>query len=132
MKHMIFSLTFLFAFSAKGQESSFEIYFLKDSSLTEPQIANMDINKLVLQEVAWLTKDNVQFYDYSSHCIYLKDEKDEKSRFFKSDTVKYFKFKPMLLNKPFVIVANGERCYVGSLRSAALGRVRFLIWMKWI
>jgi hypothetical protein len=77
----------------------------------------MYISTLVLKKEAWLTNDDIQFYDYSSHCIYLKGEK---SQFFENDTGKFFIFNPVLINKPFVVVANGERCYVGSLHSGLL------------
>jgi hypothetical protein len=77
----------------------------------------MGMSQLVLRKDAWLTNDDLQFYDFSSHCIYLKTDK---RHFFHSDTGKFFMFDPVLTDKPFVVVAGGEKCYVGSLHSGLL------------
>lgn len=100
-----------------GTEGAFGIYFLRDSSLTGSQAAKIDKSQLVLRNEAWLTNDDVQFYDFSSHCIYLKADK---RRFFDTDTGRFFVFNSALMDKPFVVVANGEKCYVGSLHSGLL------------
>jgi len=96
---------------------AFAIFFLENSSLTGYQAAQMDQSQLVLRKEAWLTNDDVQSYDFSSHCIYLKADK---SRFFATDTGKHFVFDTVLIDKPFVVVASGEKCYVGSLHSGLL------------
>ncbi len=103
--------------SSNEQKESFGIFFLKDSSLTGNQAAQIDINQLDLREQPWLTNDDIQFYDFSSHCIYLKEDK---SKFFKNYGGKFYQFSPVLINRPFVVVANKERCYVGSLHSDLL------------
>ncbi len=100
-----------------GDEAGFAIFFLEDSSLTGFQAAQQDQNQLVLRKEAWLTDEDVQFYDFSSHCIYLKEDK---RHFFATDTGRFFVFDPVLMDRPFVVVASGERCYVGSLRSGLL------------
>jgi len=93
------------------------IFFLENSSLTGYQASQLDLDLLVLRKEPWLTSNDVQFYDFSSHCIYLKADK---SQFFATDTGGHFVFDPVLIDKPFVVVANGEKCYLGSLHSGLL------------
>lgn len=98
------------------QRGSFEIYFLKDSSLTAYEASQVDINQLGLRDDPWLADGGIDFYDFSSHCLYLKQDK---SKYFGScDT--YCRFEPVLTSRPFVVVANTERCYLGSLHSLVL------------
>lgn len=103
--------------SGTDAESAFGIYFLADTSLTETEVFQMDIDELVLQGDAWLTGNDIEFYDYSSHCIYLKQDK---SYFFKNYSGKYYRFTPTLMSRPFVVLAGIERCYVGAWHSGLL------------
>lgn len=126
MKYFMFFLSLVLIFgcsknsdsvSGQDKEGNFEIYFLYDTLLTESQTAQMDINSLVLNNEPWLTHNDVEFYDFSSHCIYLKKDK---SYFFENYGGKFYQFSPVLISRPFVIVAGNERCYVGALHSGLL------------
>jgi hypothetical protein len=126
MKYIMLGAMFLFSFgcakedeplTVSEQHGQVGIYFLEDSTLTGSQAAKMDINQLDLKKKPWVSNDDIQFYDYSSHCIYLKGDK---SQFFENDTGNFFMFSPVVIDKPFVVVANGEKCYVGSFHSLLL------------
>ena len=103
--------------SPNGLEGLFEIYFLEDSSITGTQTTQMEIHQYTLKNDPWLTNDDIQFYDFSSHCIYLKGDK---SQFFENDTGRYLLFTPFRVSQPFIVVANKERCYIGSFHSLML------------
>jgi len=110
-----------FSSSANNNESQLGIYFLKDTLLTENDISQVDIDSLELNTEPWLSDNDIEFYDFSSHCLYLKTDK---SHFFKNyrDEIVYM-FDPLLMSKPFVFIAGNERCYVGALHSAALSSI---------
>ena len=121
---LILSLTIIFGcsknsdpFSVNNEESYFGIYFLKDTTMTEQETTKMDINSLVLNDDPGLTHNDIEFYDFSTHCIYLKKDK---SYFFENYGGKFYQFNPELISRPFVIVAGNERCYVGALHSGLL------------
>ena len=125
----IIALTMLFSCSKQGEPISagnelsyFGIHFLQNGSITEQEVRKMDINSLVLDK-PWLTYNDIEFYDFSTHCIYLKKDK---SHFFENYGGKYYQFPDGLVSKPFVVVAGVERCYVGALYSVrfTLGRLR--------
>jgi hypothetical protein len=102
-----------------GERGAFGIYFLKDSSLTGYQASQVDVNQLELRDTPWLTDDGIDFYDFSSHCIYLKEDK---SKYFEGYDLSSG-IRPLFKSNAFVVVANAERCYVGSLHSAVLSTV---------
>ena len=102
--------------ASKGQHGLFEIYFLKDSMMTAYAASKLNINQLVLNDNPWLTDNGIEFYDFSCHCIYLKEDK---SRYFEGYD-KSSEVRPWSRGNAFVVVANAERCYVGSLHSAVL------------
>jgi hypothetical protein len=95
--------------------SSFEIYFLKDTTITPYQADQENLNDLKLDSIPWISHNDIEFYDFSTHCIYLKsDKKDFFSYYDKGH------FDPVLLSKPFVVCVNNIRCYLGSISSLAL------------
>ncbi|MGE5365429.1 MAG: hypothetical protein ACM3SM_14955 [Bacteroidota bacterium] len=59
----------------------FGIYFLKDSSLKIKYLFQKDLSTFELQPDAWISDKDIEFYDWSSHLIYLKKSK---SSFFPS------------------------------------------------
>ena len=76
-------------------------YLLDDVYADVTQLENYDLSQLELQDKPWLSIDDIDFYDLSSHCIYLKEDwpsLDVNAR--------------MSFVVPFVVVANGERCYL--------------------
>lgn len=96
-------------------ESDFALYFLADSSLGAYEAMQQGIMQLELESEPWLFEEHIKYYDFSSHCIYLKTDKRD---FFES--YDEGRFEPLLIDRPFVVVASGSRCYVGSLHSGAL------------
>ena len=104
-------------FSVTNEESNFSIYFLKDTSITEQEAVKIGINGFVLNNDPWLTHNEIEFYDFSTHCIYLKKDK---SYFFENYKGRFYQFNPLLISRPFVVVAGTERCYTGALHSGLL------------
>jgi len=96
---------------------SFGIYFLADSEITEEETFEADIDSFDLEEDAWVSNSDIEFYDYSTHCIYLKEDK---SHYFENYDGRYYQFTPVLSKKPFVVVSGGNRVYVGALHSGLL------------
>ena len=92
------------------EDSTFGIYLLKDRAVSISKIRNININELELEDIPWITSSDIDFYDYSSHCIYLKKDKIE---FFTEEANIQMK------DQPFIILANNMRCYVGSFHSGA-------------
>lgn len=99
----------------------FAIYFLKNPNLKIKDIltkalADQDstaLSKIEIQSLPWMTNDDIDFYDFSSHLVYLKQD--------------IYHFFPPLVdmaypiswwNKPFVVVANGQKRYVGAFISS--------------
>ncbi|MFC1619454.1 hypothetical protein ACFL45_05870 [Candidatus Neomarinimicrobiota bacterium] len=96
-------------------DTDFGFYFLVDDTLRTYQVVDQDIDSLVLSSEAFLSDDDIEFYDFSSHTIYLI--KDIESIF---DPEKFGPEATTLMSKPFVVIADGVRCYIGSIHSGAL------------
>jgi len=96
-------------------ESDFALYFLADSSLGAYEAMEQVITELELESEPWLSEEDIEDYDFSSHCIYLKTDK---RAFF--ECYDEGRFVPLLIDKPFVVVAGGIRYYIGSIHSGAL------------
>ncbi len=105
--------------TAEVPHGQFEIYLLKDSLLTGYQASQLDINQLVLRDSPWLTDKGLALYDFSSHSLYLKDGKSEYFDGYNPDSL----LSLLPHARAFVVVANGERCYVGSFHSAILSSI---------
>ena len=87
----------------------FAIYFLKDTTTTMRQILNTNIADLQLADKPWLVSNDIEFYDWSSHCIYLKKDKRQ---FFPNYQFLY-RFPQSWTDRPYVVVANKIPCYAG-------------------
>jgi len=98
-------------YSYSKNDLSFAIYFLLDDDLKMKDVYNKDINELKLAPIPWLCAKDIRFYDWSSHCIYLK--KDKTHFFHNWENNKFNEFPAEWADKPFVAVANGKRCYMG-------------------
>jgi hypothetical protein len=96
----------------------FAIYFLKDTTLTIKDIMNSNsypfINNLKDLELAdkpWISQDDIEFYEWSSHNIYLKKDK---SHFFPQlNDIPLYRFPKSWTDRPWIVVANGVPCYAG-------------------
>jgi hypothetical protein len=101
----IFSAIYLFISGCSStaepeyEAKKFGIYLLEDQSITWESIQGKDLNSLNLKE--WITSSMIDFYDYSTHVIYLNVDYNNLLNFTHNS------------NTPFVVVANGKRCYTG-------------------
>ena len=78
-----------------------DIYLLADASIELPEALKVPLVRLDLQEKPWIPFDAVKYYDWSSHVMML------------TSPPKWGKV--ALRGTPFVVVAGGERCYLGAL-----------------
>jgi hypothetical protein len=90
--------------------NSFGIYFLKDTTLTIEDILNTDFEDLELADKPWLIQDDIEFYDWSSHCIYLKKDK---SYLFPDYFEGYYQLPNSWTDRPWIVVVNKTVCYKG-------------------
>jgi hypothetical protein len=82
-----------------------EFYLLKDEGIGFETARKMPMADLVLQDRPWIASGDILRYDWSSHCIYLK----------KVVPIPWKRIN--LRGKPFVVVADGQRCYLGAIWS---------------
>jgi len=100
-------------------KGEFSIYLLTPLRHEITQLGELDrcpevtqsLSKLELQDKPLLSVDDIDFYDFSSHCIYLKEERAVHISNIISGLF------PTSSDTPFVVVANGERCYLGYFLS---------------
>ncbi len=86
-------------------EGNFSINLYEDSQLTWGDIQNL--NPDTLKMIKWLTADMVDYYDYSSHIIYLKGS--PKSTLFRNEITNQKNA------RAFAVYAKGKRCYTGNM-----------------
>jgi hypothetical protein len=79
------------------------IYLLRDEGMTFEAATKQPLSELRLQEKPWISSDDIKRYDWSAHIIYL--DKDIPISCQSISTA----------GKPFLVTANGERCYLGAL-----------------
>lgn len=83
----------------------FNIFLLKDENVTAHKASEQELSSLELQVRPWVSSDDIEYYDYSTHVIYLKNELKI------YDTI----IDISVFGKPFVVIANGERQYLGAI-----------------
>ena len=111
MKYVIYviNLLLLTYFSCSNHvkeedtNSGVNIYFLQDEDLTFTTAMEQPLSKLILQDEAWISSDDTERYDWSTHLIYLK-----KGMPISHEGISVF-------GNPFLVIANSERCYLGAL-----------------
>lgn len=81
------------------EAKKFGIYLLEDPNITWESMQGKDLNSFKLKE--WITEKMIDFYDYSTHVIYLNVDYNNLLNFTHNN------------GTPFVVVANGKRCYNG-------------------
>lgn len=92
---------------SQPDSNEFAIYLVANITLDKAYaVQDTDLSQLELQDKPWLSLADIDYYDISSHYIYLK----ETTSIFGEDDKESFV-------KPFVVVANGERCYLGYFLS---------------
>lgn len=103
-----------------NQQTHFGIYFLKDSLLTEYLVREVAIEKLVPDDEPWLNDKDIEYYDFSSHCIYLKKDINDLLNYYKGV---YHPLSYFIYSKPFVVTAGSKKCYVGAFHSLVLSSI---------
>lgn len=88
-------------------EKQFGIYMLKDTSIQSHYVMWKDPATLELMNKPWLIDSDIEMYDFSTHYIYLKNDK---SLLFDNPKLQY-RPKPFY---PFVAAVNRKACYSGS------------------
>ena len=87
----------------------FGIFFLKDDNFKIYQILNENLSLFELQSKPWISEKDIDFYDWSSHCIYLKKDKS----YFFPGLQYFYRFPQEWTDRPFIFVANNLPCYAG-------------------
>ena len=93
-----------------AEDADFGLYFLKNDALSVIEVLQRDLSSLELQTEPWLSEKDIVRYDFSSHYIYLKYTKTELLKDYLGSNFT----ESNLESKPFVVMANQERCYLGS------------------
>lgn len=99
-------------------EHNFAIYLLKDSSIEIYDILDTPLPELELEDEPWLSSEDIEFYDFSTHCIYLS--KEVKSLF--NNEVDDVMFTSSWWRKPFIVCANNQKIYKGFFAFGASSR----------
>jgi len=81
------------------------IYLLKEEKLSALQAVKMPLADLPLRGEPWIAAASIERYDASAHLIYLKQPVAQAWE------------RINLSGTPFVVTADGERCYMGTLWS---------------
>ncbi len=97
------------------ESENFAIYFLRDSTIRMSDILDVDIAELELADNPWLTQADIDFYDWSNHCIYLKKDKG----YFFPNYKKYYQFPFSWTDRPWIVVANNIPYYKGYFSTDA-------------
>lgn len=106
-KYYIFCVLFFSVFCSSPYHPEyrggrFSIYLLKDENIASQKAQKMDIDDLELADNPWITTEDIEYYDFSTHCIHLKKD---------APPVQYN------LTKPFVVVVGNKRIYLGHFLS---------------
>ncbi|MFC1619845.1 hypothetical protein ACFL45_07860 [Candidatus Neomarinimicrobiota bacterium] len=84
----------------------YAIYLLDDPEFDPEKVFNEDYSDFEIKGHPWLTDEDIEFYDWSNHCIFLKENK---LTLFPKYDFKYFVEE--FINKMFIVAVNGEICY---------------------
>lgn len=102
-------------------KDNFSIHFLKDLTITIDQLQNLNLSDVKFDPTPWLSSKDIEFYDYSTHFIYLKTSfKDFFPDFNDSNVnIEDWHF------KPFVVCAFKKASYAGCLHLSICSHWRF-------
>lgn len=95
-------------------DECYAIYFLKNDDLTISDVLNTNIDSLKLKSTPWLTSEDIEYYDWSSHCIYLKKDKVDLIPGWEEMQPLKHMFPKEWADMPFVVTSEGQRKYLGS------------------
>jgi len=89
--------------------SGVEFYLLKDEQMDFETARKKPLSELVLRDRPWIAAADIERYDWSSHYVYLNRQVPI--------PVPAGQKHILLRGTPFVVVADGQRCYLGALWS---------------
>ena len=103
-------------------DSDFGFYFLQDNSITLYNYRDKTDKEMAPQQQPWLSARDIDFYDFSSHCIYLKKKKSDIFPGFEKDIIGYFGS----MTKPFWVPTRWEQSFRVhiSVRQSGANRTR--------
>jgi len=84
----------------------FNIFLLKDENMTAHKASEQGLSNLELKIRPWVSSNDIEYYDYSTHILYLNHE------LIISDNTAW---DISVHGKPFVVIVNGERQYLGAI-----------------
>ncbi len=93
---------------------SLGFYFLADSSITLYNIGDTAVEALQLAETPWLSDRDILTYNFSKHIIVLNKPLKQMLPQFESSGQLMQTFNV----KPFVVVADGQPCYLAAFHAA--------------
>ena len=79
------------------------VYLLKDPDLDTFRAAELPLADLPLSDTPWIAAADIERYDVSAHCFQLKRPVPQPPS------------RVSLRGTPFVVTADGQRCYLGTL-----------------
>jgi hypothetical protein len=92
-------------------DEKFAIYLLKEDSLTTSDVQDQPIFDIEVKINPILTYDDIVSYDLDTHQVFLHNDL---SYYLGADSIRVFRNTQGI---PFILVANGERIYLGSFLS---------------
>jgi hypothetical protein len=97
-----------------------EFFFLADENMSLYNIGDYSVENLKLAESPWLSDKDILTYNFSKHIIFLNKPLKQMFPQFESSGQLMQTFNV----KPFVVVADGEACYLAAFHAAysSLGR----------
>lgn len=107
------AFSFLLAFACDRAPTSsgtadIAIHLLADDTLTAVDAYNIDLDSLTLMEEPLLSVDEIKTYTWSDHSFSVETKAHNRLKRYEESGVSTF-------GLPFVVVASGERVYLGGL-----------------
>ena len=97
--------------SSSEKNDRFAIYLLKNDALTTKDVEEVKLLKLILNDAPVISFNDLVGYQIKNHKVYLNEKL---ANYFNSDSLKIF---AQYFGIPFVLIADGERIYLGSFHS---------------
>ena len=89
-------------------QSRFAVYLLENDALTTKDVEELKLSKLNLKDNPVITFNDLVGYQIENHKVYLNEKL---FNYFDTDSLEIFS---QYFGKPFALIANGERIYLGS------------------
>ena len=96
--------------SSPEENDRFAIYLLENDSLTTKDVEEVKLSKVILRMKPVISFDDIVSYNFENHKVYLDENP---STYFGTDYITLFSEN---FGKPFVLIVNCERIYLGSFQ----------------